>query len=492
MTNFKQNELTFQLMVEASPNALVLINNMSKIAYLNSFAEELFQYKKQELIGQDLSILIPNKFKKEHPNLLKTYFNNPSSRQMGANRDLYALRKDGSEFPVEIGLNPIVTVDGSLVLASIIDITTRKKANEQFRLVVESAPNAIILVDNLGVINLINKQTEVLFGYTRKELVGKKMEVLLPSRYKSNHPNLRNHFLAAPQTRAMGAGRDLFAIRKDGSEFPVEIGLNPLETVNGNQVLASIIDISERKKIEEATKLQSKKIEAKNKELEQFTYIASHDLQEPLNTIISFIEIIENHPDRVYNDLEKDSFKFINQASSRMKELIKGLLDYSRLGNKAEMKKLNSKSLVQSVCHDLDYIIKKTNAKITVGDLPFTFAYETELRLLFQNLISNSIKFMDPEKTPEISITASQDKCQTSFSVKDNGIGIDPKYNEKIFTIFQRLHGRNEYEGTGIGLAHCRKIVELHNGNIWVESEVGKGSTFYFTINSNIKNDEKI
>ncbi len=367
------------------------------------------------------------------------------------------------------------------------------KQNElTFQLMVEASPNAIILVDNLGLINLINKQTEVLFGYTRKELVGQKMEVLLPSRYKVNHPNLRNHFLAAPQTRAMGAGRDLFAIRKDGSEFPVEIGLNPLETANGSQVLASIIDISERKKIEEATKLQTKKIEAKNKELEQFTYIASHDLQEPLNTIISFIEIIEKNPDRVYNDLEKDSFKFINQASTRMKELIKGLLDYSRLGQKSEMKNLNFKLLVQSVCHDLDHIVKKTNAKITIGDLPNTCGYETELRLLFQNLITNSIKFMDPEKAPEISISAEQNKHITTFSVSDNGIGIDPKYNEKIFTIFQRLHGRKEYEGTGIGLAHCSKIVELHNGNIWVESEVGKGSTFYFTINSNIKNDEKI
>lgn len=492
MTNIKQNELTFQLMVEASPNALILINNMSKIAYLNSFAEELFQYKKQELIGQDLTILIPDKFKQEHPNLLKTYFNNPISRQMGVNRDLFALKKDGSEFPVEIGLNPIVTVDGLLVLASIIDITTRKKANEQFRLLVESAPNAIILVGKSGVINLVNKQTEVLFGYTRKELIGQKMEILLPSRYKTNHPNLRNHFSAAPQTRAMGAGRDLFAIRKDGNEFPVEIGLNPLETVDGNQVLASIIDISERKKIEEVSKLKSKKIEEKNKELEQFTYIASHDLQEPLNTIISFIEIIESNAERDYNELELDSFKFINQASSRMKELIKGLLDYSRLGQKTEIKKIDTQALTNAVCYDLDFLIQKTNAKITIGELPKIYAFETELRLLFQNLISNSIKFMDPNKTPEITITAKQSKYETTFTVKDNGIGIDPLYKEKIFTIFQRLHKRNEYEGTGIGLAHCRKIVELHNGKIWVESEVGKGSTFYFTINSNIKNDEKI
>ncbi len=492
MTNIKHNELTFQLMVEASPNALLLINNQSKIAYLNKFAEELFQYQKQELIGQDLSILIPVNFKKEHPNLLQSYFKNPSSRQMGLNRELFALKKDKSEFPVEIGLNPIATVDGLVVLASIIDITERKKATEQFRLVVESAPNAIILVNNEGYINLVNKQTEVLFGYERQELVGQKMEILLPERYKKNHHNLRNHFLAAPQSRAMGSGRDLFAIRKNGSEFPVEIGLNPIETMSGNQVLASIIDISERKKIEEELQLYTKKIEAKNKELEQFTYIASHDLQEPLNTIGSFIKVIEENSDREFSDLEKDSFLFINQAASRMKELIKGLLDYSRLGKKAKVKKLDSALLLQAVCHDLDFRIRETNAQINIGELPKIYAFETELRLLFQNLISNAIKFIKPNTKPIISITAEKKNSHWQFSVTDNGIGIEAKYKEKIFIIFQRLHGRDEYDGTGIGLAHCRKIIELHNGDIWVESVVGKGSTFYFTINSNLLGNEKI
>lgn len=486
MKNLQHNELTFQLMVEASPNALLLINNQSKIAYLNKFAEELFQYQKQELIGQDLSTLIPTRFKKEHPNLLQSYFKNPSNRQMGLNKELFALKKNGSEFPVEIGLNPIATVDGLVVLASIIDITERKKATEQFRLVVESAPNAIILVNNLGNINLVNKQTEILFGYDRQELVGQKMEILLPERYTTNHPKLRNHFLAAPQTRAMGAGRDLFAVRKDGSEFPVEIGLNPIETQGENQVLASIIDISERKKIEEELQLYTKKIEEKNKELEQFTYIASHDLQEPLNTIISFIKVIEENSDREFNELEKDSFQFINNASLRMKELIKGLLDYSRLGNKSEAKKLNSKLLAQAVCHDLDFRIKEKNATVNIGELPKIYAFETELRLLFQNLISNAIKFSKPNISPVISITAEKKNLYWQFAVTDNGIGIDPKYKEKIFIIFQRLHGKNKYEGTGIGLAHCRKIIKLHNGDIWLESEIGKGSTFYFTINSNI------
>ncbi len=484
--DLKQNELTFQLMVEASPNALILVNNLGKIAYLNKFADKLFKFDKQELIGQDLATLIPDKFKGKHPSLLESYFKNPSNRKMGENRELYALKKDGTEFPVEIRLNPIVTVDGVLVLAAVIDITERKKATEQFRLVVESAPNAIILVNNKGVINLINKQTEVLFGYTRDDLIGEKIEILLPDRYKGNHPSHRNTFLKNPQNRSMGAGRDLFAKRKDGSEFPVEIGLNPIEANEESLVLASIIDITERKKIEESLKSHSKRIENKNKELEQFTYIASHDLQEPLNTIISFIELVENKSKGKFNDLDKKSFKFINEASLRMKGLIKGLLDYGRLGQNTEVKKLDCNKLVTSVCEDLNSLIETSNTKIHIGKLPILKVYETEMRLLFQNLISNAIKFKKIDNIPEIFISSEKCNSNWKFSIKDNGIGIDPKYKEKIFIIFQRLHARNKYEGTGIGLAHCKKIVELHNGDIWFDSKFGFGSSFHFTIGTKL------
>ncbi|MGZ2370521.1 PAS domain-containing sensor histidine kinase [Ancylomarina sp. YFZ004] len=492
ITERKKANDRFRLVVESAPNAIILVGQDGKISLVNKQTENLFGYAREELMGQDVEILLPDKLRAAHPQLRNMFLKAPQPRAMGAGRDLYARRKNGSEFPIEIGLNPIETANGDQVLASIIDITERKKANDRFRLVVESAPNAIILVGQDGKISLVNKQTENLFGYAREELMGQDVEILLPDKLRAAHPQLRNMFLKAPQPRAMGAGRDLYARRKDGSEFPIEIGLNPIETANGDQVLASIIDISERKKIENALQLNTKKIEEKNKELEQFTYIASHDLQEPLNTIISFVELIKEHSEDKLNEIEENSFQFIHQASTRMKSLIKGLLDYSRLGKKAESKKTNLNLLVESVCYDLDYLIQTSNAKIVLGELPTIYAYETELRLLFQNLISNAIKFMDDDKTPEIHIHAEKEKSAWRFSVKDNGIGIDSKYQDKVFIIFQRLHTRTEYEGTGIGLAHCRKIVELHNGDIWVDSEVGKGSTFNFTINTNIKSHEEI
>ncbi len=478
----KHKELSFQLMVEASPIALILVNSFGKIAYVNNFTENLFLYKRNELMGKDVAILIPSRFRSYHPKFMNEFFIHPETRQMGKNRDLYALRKDGKEFPVEIGLNPIVTVDGTLVLATIIDISEREKANEQFRLMVESAPNSIILVDFSGKIVMINKQTENLFGYTREELIGNKMEILVPKRLKAHHPRLRQNFYDVPKARPMGAGRDLFGVRKDGTEVPVEIGLNPIEKDGNRFVLASIIDITERKKNDEEIRLYTKRLEDKNKELEQFTYIASHDLREPLNSINSLIDLV------IEEDFEKldievqQRLSFISKSSNRMKDLVKGLLDYARIGKDSEFLQVDFNNIVRYVLNDLELIIEDSNAKIVVRKLPVLEALELEIRLLFQNLITNSIKYRSKERPLEIEIFSKKVKEGWEFSVRDNGIGIPESQREKIFVIFQRLHGRDEYEGIGIGLSHCRKIVELHDGKIWVESELGKGSTFHFFI----------
>ena len=478
----KQNELSFQLMVEATPTALIVVNNYGKIAYLNNFAEKLFLYQKNELIGQGIDILIPLKRGSKHPSYLKEFFINPKSRQMGENRELYALKKNGVTFPVEIGLNPLVTVDGTLVLAAIIDISDRKAAVEQFRLVVESAPNAMIMVDNSGLIVMINKQTELLFGYERDELIGKKMELLVPNRFKENHSNHRASFYENPISRAMGAGRDLFALKKNGTEIPIEIGLNLIPKEDGQFVLASIIDITERKKNEEAFMEYTKSIEHKNQELEQFTYIASHDLSEPLNSIQGLISLILDDDG---NNIDEDlvmKLNFIDQSISRMKELIKGLLDYARLGKNVELAEVDFNRLVKVVLSDLTSSINESDVNITVDNLPKIKAYEFEIRLLFQNLISNAIKYSNSTIPPKINISAKHVNNFWQFAISDNGIGIPLGQKDKIFLLFQRLHARNEYSGIGIGLAHCKKIIELHNGKIWAESELGKGSVFYFTL----------
>lgn len=354
-----------------------------------------------------------------------------------------------------------------------------------FHLMVEASPNALVLINSDGKIAYVNKYAESLFQYKKSELIGQQLGILIPDRFKKQHPGFVNMFYKYPETRQMGKGRDLFAIKKNGQEFPVEIGLNPIVTVEGILVLAAIIDITDRKKSEELLQIHTHEMEIKNKELEQFNYIASHDLQEPLNTIISWGEVLERKLERKREVEMLSNMLFIKEAALRMKNLINGLLEYSRIGRNLELKQVDCNALVKSVCDDLKAAIDKAGAKIEIRKLPVVAGYELELRLLFQNLISNAIKFSRSEETPVVIVDAELQNGKWRFKVEDNGIGIGKSNQEKIFTIFQRLHQRNEYEGTGIGLAHCQKIVELHHGKIYVESEPGKGSVFYFTINLN-------
>lgn len=477
----KHSELTFQLMVESVPNAILLLNRDGKIVYINNQAEKLFGYDRVELIGQVVEELLPHRYRKNHPTFRNSFFLSPKVRPMGAGRELFGLKKDGSEFPIEIGLNPVVTADGTLVLASIIDITERKKAEQRFRLVVESAPNAMVLVNNDGIIALVNEQTEKLFGYERKELIGTKLEILLPERFRLEHPDRRNQFFQSPSVRSMGAGRDLFARRKNGSEVQVEIGLNPIDTDEGLMVLASIIDITERKN-QEATLIRKNELEVKNKELEQFAFLASHDLQEPLRTVSNYIQILEEDYGNTFDSNVNRHLKTIDQATKRMSVLVKALLMYARIGRDQKLTPTNLNRTLSEVLSDLENLILHSKAKIISDTLPSLSVYEVEFRQLLQNLITNAIKFSKKETDPEIRIRCQEEDNHWHFSFQDNGIGIESKYLDRIFFIFQRLHIKEEYEGHGIGLAHCKKIIELHNGRIWVESVPGVGSTFYFNI----------
>ena len=252
-----QLEDRFSGLLESVPAAMVIVDQAGHILLINSHMEKLFGYRRADILGQSIEKLVPERFREKHPAHRAHFFSDARVRPMGVGRDLYGRRKDGSEFPVEIGLNPIETEQGLVTLASIVDITERKRAEEQFRLVVEAAPNSIVVADGAGKIALVNAQTERLFGYQREELIGHSVETLVPERYRQKHPDHRSIFMHHPSTRPMGVGRDLFGLRKDGSEFPVEIGLNPIETEQGLTVLVSIVDITERKRTEEQNRFQA-------------------------------------------------------------------------------------------------------------------------------------------------------------------------------------------------------------------------------------------
>jgi PAS domain S-box-containing protein len=344
-----------------------------------------------------------------------------------------------------------------------------------FRTIVESSPSGVVVVDRQGTIVLVNRETERLFGYTRDELIGQSIELLVPRRFRQSHPGVRHEFLKDPQTRLMGAGRDLFGVHKSGLEIPVEIGLNPIETDEGIFVLASVVDIGPRKQVEE-------ELRRSNEELERFAYVASHDLQEPLRTVASYVQLLS----RRYRDrLDADAVDFIDFAVGgvrRMQLLIEDLLAFSRVGTRgAPLVPANLQEVFEGTLASLHAALQESNATVTADPLPVVVADAGQVAQLLTNLIGNALKFRG-DLPPGVHVGAAQAGRMWTISVQDNGIGIAPEYFERIFVIFQRLHSREEYAGTGVGLAICKKIVERHGGRIWVESLPGQGARFSFTL----------
>jgi PAS domain S-box-containing protein len=607
----KASEARYRGLLEAAPDAMVVVNQGGEIVLLNAQAEKQFGYRRDELLGQKVTNIIPKGFAER---LIADGTRSAAealAQQIGTGIELSGRRKDGSEFPIEIMLSPLESAEGILVTAAVRDISARKTSEARYRGLLEAAPDAMVVVNQGGEIVLLNAQAETQFGYRRDELLGQKVTNIIPKGFAERLIADGTRSAAEALAQQIGTGIELSGRRRDGSEFPIEIMLSPLESAEGILVTAAVRDISARKRAEEALRrseesyrlivsnvkdyamlmldttgvvvswndgaekikgykadeiigrnfscfytaqglkggkpafgleqatkherfedegwrvrkdgslyfadvvitalrdetgrlrgfgkiirdiTERKKAEKRlvtmvaelkrsNDELQQFAYVASHDLQEPLRMVASFTQLLAS---RYKGQLDSDADEFIAFAvdgCNRMRGLIQDLLAYSRAGTSGKtLRETSAEDALQAALANLRTAIGESGAVVTHDPLPAITTDGTQLTQVFQNLVGNAIKYRSLE-IPQVHVSATKsDGREWIFSVRDNGLGIDPQYFDRIFVLFQRLHPQNEFEGTGIGLAVSKKIVERLGGRIWVESESGKGSTFHFSL----------
>jgi PAS domain S-box-containing protein len=491
LSESKESAEKYRGLLEAAPDAMVVVNQAGAIVLLNLRAETQFGYFRDELVGQQVSNIIPEGFSER---LIADGARTAAevlAQQIGTGIELTARRKDGSEFPIELMLSPLENAEGILVTAAIRDISVRKAAathlqqmEGRYRGLLEAAPDPVVLVNQAGEIVIVNRQTEKIFGYQRDELVGSSARTLIPvgcvERIRATTLRDDDGNFADQST----TGVELEGRRKDGSRFPIEAMLSPVTTTDEGVLLAvAIRDASARKEFEAKLLRTVDELRRSNEELGQFAYIASHDLQEPLRMVASYTQLLSK---RYAGKLDKDADEFIAFAvdgANRMQRLIQDLLTYSRIGTQGkDLQPTSSEVALQQAVANLGGTIEDHNAEVTHDALPSVLADEGQLVQLFQNLLGNAIKYQG-KGVPHIHVSAvEQSDAKWSFSVRDDGIGIEPQYFERIFGMFQRLHRREEFEGTGIGLAICKKIVERHGGTISVDSSLGHGSTFNFVL----------
>jgi len=493
VTNFqvlrdaKLIEARFRGLLESMPDAIVIANRAGRIVLANTQAERLFGYEPSELRGKAVELLLPGRLHDAHVRHRSNFFQQPRSRSMGAGLELYGLRKDGAEIPVEISLSPLRTQEGTLVMSAVRDISERKKAEQKFRGLLESAPDAIVIVDAAGKIVLVNSQTEKLFGYDRSDLLDQPVEILVPERFRGHHPAHRYGFFDAPRPRSMGAGLDLFGLRRDGTEFPVEISLSPMETESGTLVSSAIRDITERKRIEHALSEKNLELQSAAESKDRFLANMSHELRTPLNAIIGYTgTLLMRLPGPLLPDQEKQ-LGTIQSSARHLLSLINDLLDVAKVeSGKVELnlEPTSCTELIEELATTLRPLAEKKGLQFHLRVPAEEIAVLTDRRTLMQiliNLINNAIKYTDAGSVT-VTLQRRHDGgvAATEFGISDTGCGIRSEDRVRLFQAFTQLDSSStrRYEGTGLGLHLSQKLAGLLNARITLSSDHGKGSTF--------------
>jgi PAS domain S-box-containing protein len=509
LTNHFDAERWLAAIVESSDDAIIGKTLDGIITSWNAGAHRIFGYAADEVIGKPITILIPQELWTEESEMMKRLRTGERLNHFETVR----LRKDGTSIVVSLTISPIRDASGTITGISKIsrDVTEHKRllANEQlaraqmlagrkFQELIENAPDAILQVDSMGKIMIANRTAELIFGYQQDEFLGMPIDILVPQNVRSRHAAHRKAFEKAGISRPMGLGLDLHALRKDGTEVPVEISLSPMKTDSGSQITVIVRDVTERKRVEQQIELLNKsylaELEARHKEAERLNQLksefiagVSHELRTPLHTIIGFAELLDEQDTGPLNDKQRRFLHHIRTDSEHLLSLINDVLDLSRIeagGLVVRPEAIPLQTAISEAVNAIRPLAKNKRITIQEEHIPDAAVLADQLRVrqIFYNLLSNGVKFTDPGG--EVRVTAAQDGDYVRITVSDTGMGIPAPECERIFDKFYQVGYTTTgvRQGTGLGLTICKQLVQMQGGQIWVDSEPGKGSHFHFTL----------